>query len=171
MKLDSIKQDDFAGTQVGNEHLCDVDIKDLGVEGAFNRHWRADSVQPQCADHRDIGAASEGFRDVRTLPPWSTRVAARHRQMDAEFVKKDEVFDLQAVLLGAERGALWRRSFGGEFRLFFRARPSACSPRQMVERLVATRAFFFISARSSASVASGVVATRLVNLRQVVLSE
>ncbi len=42
-------------------------------------------------------------------------VGACYRQVNAKFVKKDQVFDCQRRLFLSERGALLRVGFGGKF--------------------------------------------------------
>src|SRR2546423_6764605 len=164
MKLDVVDYDDRTRTQAGQQHMFDVQIKDFGVEGTLNHHRCANPAQPQSADHGELAAGIKRFADDGTLPNGGAGVGAGHRQMDAKFVKKNQIFDLQLLLLLAERRSRLGVSFGGAFRLFFRERPSPCSPRQMVLALIWRRAFFFICCRSSSRVASGVRATSLANL-------
>src|SRR3989442_367425 len=165
VKFDVVEQDDGARAQAGDEQVLDIQLKDLRVDCPFNRHRRADSVHPQRADYREVASVMEGFGDVRPLAKRGAGVSARHRQVDAEFVKEAQVFPLQRRLLLLERGALFGVGLGGELGLFFRDSPSACRPRQRVLRLTAPRAFFFSCSRSSSSVASGRAVTNSGNCR------
>src|SRR5712692_8866796 len=165
MKLDVVEQDDFARAQAGDEQVFDVQSKDLRVDCPCNGHGRADSVHPQRADNREVAAGMERFSDSHPLAHRGAGVGARHRQVYSEFVQEDQVLNLQRLLFLLERGSLFWVGFGRELGLFFRDSPSACSPRQRVLRLTATRAFFASCARSSSRVASGVAATKSGNCR------
>ncbi len=164
MKLDVVEQDEVARAQAGDEQVLDVQRKDLRVACPCNRPWRADSVQPHRADNREVAAVMERCGDVGPLAHRGAGVGARHRQVYAEFVQEDQVLNLQRLLFLLERGALFWVGFGGEFGLFFRDSPSACSPRQIVLWLTSTRAVFCSCSPSSASVASGVSATKSVKI-------
>jgi hypothetical protein len=49
-------------------------------------------MHPQCADYRHVAAVVEWFGYVRPLAQWGAGVSARHRQVDAEFIQKDQIF-------------------------------------------------------------------------------
>ena len=119
MKLDVVEQDDLARAQAGDEQVLDVQRKDLRVDGPCNRHWGADSVHPHRADNRDVAAVMERFGDFHPLAHRGAGVGARHRQVYAEFVKEDQVLNLQRLLFLLERGSLFWVGFGRARGLFF----------------------------------------------------
>jgi hypothetical protein len=53
--------------------VLDVQLKELRVDGPFNRQGRADSLQSQRADHRNIAAVVEWFGDQRARPAGRAR--------------------------------------------------------------------------------------------------
>src|SRR5262245_7049048 len=53
MKLDVVEQDEVPRAQAGDEEVLDVQLKDLRVDGPFNRHGGTDAFQPQRTNHRN----------------------------------------------------------------------------------------------------------------------
>src|SRR5712691_8552048 len=160
MKLDVIEQDQVTRAQAGNEQVFNVQLEDLRVNGPVYQHGGADAVHAQGADHREVAAVVEGFAYCRPFASRGTSGGTGHRQVDAEFAQKNQLFPSQRLLVFLERGPLVGLGLGGALGLFFRVNPSACNLRQIVLRLTSTRTFFFNCSRSSSSVASGVAATR-----------
>lgn len=119
MTLDVVEQDELARAQAGDEQGLDVQLKDLRVDCPCNRHGRADAVPPHCANHREVAAVIERFGDSHPLAHGGAGVGARHCQVYAEFVKEDQVFNLQRLLCLWERGSRFGVGFGGALGLFF----------------------------------------------------
>src|SRR5262245_62452985 len=122
--------------------MLDVKIKDLPVNFAFYAHHRADSIEAQCAQDRDVGAVMPRLTDLGALTKWSTGVCPRHRCVDRELVDEDQSLDRQLHLFLLEGSPLDRIGFVVALRLFLRDSPSASSARQIVAMLASTRARF-----------------------------
>ncbi len=141
------------------QHQLDVMFKDCLVKSSCDHHWGKGPAQTQGADRRQFRPALSLLTHAGALVPRRTGVPARHGQMDAKFIKKDQALTGQARLSVFESGPFSGICFAGAARLFFRDRSSAASACQTALRLKLRRSLVLISWRNSASVRSGLSAT------------
>src|SRR5581483_6845550 len=159
MGFEVIHNHNIARTEVRNKDLADVAAEDLAVGTTIHGHRRHEALHAHCADQCHGLTAIARFSGIRTLTARRPGIRARHVDVAAGLIDKDQLLHrlLLAPLLegGPSLAARLGILLGSMERLFFRVSPSWSSARYMVERPTWTRTFVANCSQRSASDASG----------------
>lgn len=87
-----VEQDHLAGLKHRDNYLLDVGEEVVTVGASRDSHGSSDAVKREPHRQRDVFTRVERDGPVRADPLWSARVGARHPEVEAELVDKDQVF-------------------------------------------------------------------------------
>jgi hypothetical protein len=129
-----IKQHNVFGTQLRDQRMTDIRIKNHSVNCTFNREWGEQSTQTQTSDQSHCFAVVARHALIDSCAARRASRGSSQGQMKACFVGKDKTATIQARDSATKSLPVGFDSFGSGKAFFVRGRPSFCRVRQTVER-------------------------------------
>src|SRR5215470_13230409 len=85
-----IPNHDVSWAQLGSEKMLDVELKYLSVNRSFDHHRSPHPIEGQRANDGNVPTGFERLDDHGAFSARRTRIRARHRHMDTEFIQKPQ---------------------------------------------------------------------------------